>query len=359
MRARSTIVNEEPFSMSESNTHIGRIAILWRGDEAERRSASPETGRFKAIFAALAAVGVDAVPVVYEDEVADAVRAQLASVDGALVWVNPIHEGRNRANLDALLREVAARGVWVSAHPDVILKMGTKEVLHRTRSMSWGSDTALYRTAESMRAELPARLAAGPRVIKRNRGNGGQGVWKVEALSGSPHRPMARVLDATKDKPENMPLDEFIDRCAEYFEDGCVIDQPFQARLKEGVVRCYMAGDRCAGFGHQKVKALVDEPAARAEAGQRLYTSNADPRFQRLRQLMEDEWTSQMTALLDITRHELPMIWDADFMLGEKAANGTDSYVLGEINVSSVFPIPDEAPAEIACRVADRLRPKL
>jgi len=38
---------------------------------------------------------------------------------------------------------------------------------------------------------------------------------------------------------------------------------------------------------------------------------------------------------------------------------GTDSYVLGEINVSSVFPIPDEAPAEIARRVADRLRPKL
>jgi hypothetical protein len=65
--------------------------------------------------------------------------------------------------------------VWVSAHPDVILKMGTKEVLHRTRTMSWGCDTALYRTPEAMRSELPARLAAGPRVIKRNRGNGGQG----------------------------------------------------------------------------------------------------------------------------------------------------------------------------------------
>jgi len=34
-------------------------------------------------------------------------------------------------------------------------------------------------------------------------------------------------------------------------------------------------------------------------------------------------------------------------------------YVVGEINVSSVFPIPDEAPAEIARRVADRLRSKL
>lgn len=345
--------------MSEPRTRLGRIAILWRGDEAERRSATLATSRFKAVFAALADVGVDAEPVVYEDDVLDAVRAQLATFDGVLVWVNPIHEGRNRSNLDGLLRETAARGVWVSAHPDVILKMGVKEVLHRTRMMSWGGDTALYRTPEAMRAEFAARLATGPRVIKRNRGNGGQGVWKVEMLASPYDRPMARVLDATKDVSEELALDEFLDRCVEYFEDGCVIDQVFQARLSEGVVRCYMAGDRCAGFGHQKVKALADVPAARAEAGPRLYTSNADPRFQRLRRLMEGEWTPQLTALLDIPRRDLPMIWDADFMLGPPGDDGADSYVLGEINVSSVFPIPDEAPAEIARRVADRLRSKL
>src|SRR5262249_48595744 len=262
--------------MSDLMSRLGRVGILWRGDAEARRGANPETSRFKAIFAALAEVGVIAEPIVYEDDVADAVREQLAGLAGVLVWVNPIHEGRNRAELDALLREVAARGVWVSAHPDVILKMGTKEVLHRTRTMSWGSNTALYRTAEAMRVELPARLAAGPRVIKRNRGNGGQGVWKVERLAGSRSRPMVRVLDATKDASEEVALDEFLERCVEYFEDGCVIDQPFQTRLSEGVVRCYMAGDRCAGFGQHKVKALVDAPAARAEAGPRLYTSNAE-----------------------------------------------------------------------------------
>jgi len=345
--------------MLEHTARLGRIAILWRGDEAARRSASPEASRFKAVFAALADVGVDAEPVVYEDDVIDAVRAQLATFDGVLVWVNPIHEGRNRVNLDALLRDVAARGVWVSAHPDVILKMGTKEVLHRTRIMSWGCDTALYRTAEAMRVELPSRLALGPRVIKRNRGNGGHGIWKVEASTGLGDRPMVRVLDATKDASEEVALEDFLERCIEYFEDGCVIDQPFQARLSEGVVRCYMAGERCAGFGYHKVKALVEAPAARAEAGPRLYTSNADPRFQRLRGLMEDEWMLQLMSLLDIPRSDLPMIWDADFMLGPPGADGADSYVLGEINVSSVFPIPDEASAEIASRVADRLRSKL
>jgi hypothetical protein len=102
----------------------------------------------------------------------------------------------------------------------------------------------------------------------------------------------------------------------------------------------------------------IDAPAARAEAGRRLYTSNGDPRFQRLRRLVENEWTPQLCSLQDIARHDLPMIWDADFMLGPKGADGNDSYVLGEINVSSVFPIPDEAPAEIARCVAERLRLK-
>lgn len=331
---------------------MAKLGILWRGDDAARATATAQTCRLKDVFAALADAGIEAVPVVYEDDVVDEVRAELAGLDGVLVWVNPIHEGRNRAHLDALLREVAARGVWVSAHPDVILKMGTKEVLHRTRSMSWGCDTALYRTIEAMRAELPARLAAGPRVIKRNRGNGGQGVWKVEAMA---NRPMVRVLDATKAEPEELRLDAFLDRCVGYFQDGSVIDQPFQARLNDGVVRCYMAGDRCAGFGHQKVKALVDSPAARAEAGSRLYSSSTDPRFQRLRALMEDEWTPQLITLLDIPRRELPMIWDADFMLGPPGADGTDTYVLGEINVSSVFPFPADAAAAIARYAQSRL----
>jgi hypothetical protein len=234
-------MNAEPFSVSEPTARLGRIAILWRGDATVRRTVTRDTSRFKAVFAALADLGIDAEPVVYEDDVLDAVRAQLAMFDGVLVWVNPIHDGRNRAKLDSLLREIAARGVWTSAHPDVILKMGTKEVLHRTRAMSWGCDTAIYRTAEAMRVELPARLAAGPRVIKRNRGNGGAGVWKVETLPRPGNRPMLRVLDATKDASEELALDEFIERCLAYFDDGCVIDQPYQARLTEGVVRCYMA----------------------------------------------------------------------------------------------------------------------
>jgi hypothetical protein len=76
---------------------------------------------------------------------------------------------RRLAKLDPLLREVASKGPWVSAHPDVILKMGVKEVLHRTKYLGWGSDTRLYRTLAEFRSSFPVRLAAGPaRVLKQN-----------------------------------------------------------------------------------------------------------------------------------------------------------------------------------------------
>ena len=52
--------------------------------------------------------------------------------------------------------------------------------------------------------------------------------------------------------------------------------------------------------------------------------------------------------LLGIDAGSLPIIWDADFLYGPCDASGMDSYVLCEINVSSVFAFPEEAPAEIA-----------
>jgi hypothetical protein len=79
------------------------------------------------------------------------------------------------------------------------------------------------------------------------------------------------------------------------------------------------------------------------------------PRFQTLRRLMETQWTPQMMELLAIDRPSLPVIWDADFLYGPRDATGADTYVLCEINASSCFAIPDEAPAAIARMVSARL----
>ena len=77
--------------------------------------------------------------------------------------------------------------------------------------------------------------------------------------------------------------------------------------------------------------------------------------FQALRAKMEAEWTPQMMEVLRIDAPSLPIIWDADFLYGPRTASSEDSYVLCEINVSSVFAIPDQAPAAMARLALDRL----
>jgi hypothetical protein len=63
-----------------------------------------------------------------------------------------------------------------------------------------------------------------------------------------------------------------------------------------------------------------------------------------------------MMAVLGVDAAALPIIWDADFLYGPRTAAGDDTHVLCEINVSSVFAIPDQAPAEIARLVEARLK---
>ena len=225
-------------------TQIAKVAVVWRGDREARNSATTHNNRFHRVFEELSAIGIHAEPAVYDEEFAEEVRAQLLTMDGVLVWVDPLHEGKTRATLDPLLRDVSARGPWVSAHPDVILKMGVKEVLHRTRHLGWGTDTHLYRSVEMFREEFSERLrATGPRVLKQNRGNGGQGVWKVELIDPLPGGDTAvRVLHARRGSvPEELALADFMTRCEEYFTpNGCIVDQPFQSRLPDGMIRCYM-----------------------------------------------------------------------------------------------------------------------
>jgi len=342
----------------------GWVALLWRGDREARRSATPHNNRLSQVFEALATLGIRAEPAVNADDMASEVREQLLKLDGVLVWVNPISDGENRTALDAMLRDVASQGVWVSAHPDVILKMGVKEVLHRTKRLGWGTDTHLYRAAQDFREEFPPRLlSAGPRVLKQNRGNGGQGVWKVELVSPTASASaIVRVLQAARGSvPEDMPLGNFMGRCETYFAaDGCIIDQPFQPRLPDGMIRCYMGTDKVVGFGHQLVKALIAPPpegpdSEAARPGPRIMHPASAAPFQALRTKMESEWTPQMMQLLDIDAASLPIIWDADFLYGPRTASGEDTYVLCEINVSSVFPFPEQAPSEIARRALARL----
>ena len=127
------------------------------------------------------------------------------------------------------------------------------------------------------------------------------------------------------------------------------------------MIRCYMGADKVVGFGHQYIKALIPPPPEgldfpAAQPGPRIMHGADAESFQALRAKMETEWTPQMTEVLGIDAASLPIIWDADFLYGPRTASGEDSYVLCEINVSSVFAIPDQAPAAIARLALSRLR---
>jgi hypothetical protein len=275
-------------------TPNARIGLIWR----QNPSAGTEQSRVQPILHALTGLGVDAFPLLYSEETEGDVREQLLQLDGALVWVDPLSYGRDRSRLDELLRNVSTRGVWVSANPDVILKMGTKEVLFTTRHLGWGTATDEYESEQEFRERFPIHLAAGPRVLKQYRGNGGQGVWKVELLEAGldragPGAPV-RVLEARRNSlEEDVPLGAFMDRCKGYFAGaGRLLDQPFQQRLSEGMIRCYLCLDSVIGFTHQLIRGLM--PARPAAISRRYRNPDPGSCSHRLRQVSigcERKWS--------------------------------------------------------------------
>jgi hypothetical protein len=62
-----------------------------------------------------------------------------------------------------------------------------------------------------------------------------------------------------------------------------------------------------------------------------------------------------MRAVLGLGVRDLPVLWDADFLLGPRTDTGEDSYVLCEINCSCVTPFPPAASAVLAATVTECL----
>ena len=341
---------------------VDRVAVVFRGDRSAPIVPMSST-RLAPVFDALAEVGLTAEVAVYADNAADDVRSQLLGVDGVLVWVDPVTGDSDRTTLDAILRDVASQGVWVSAHPDTIMKMGTKEVLYRTRRLGWGSDTHLYPTVEAFNEQFPVVLrAGGARVLKQYRGNGGIGVQKVELVEPSSvgNASVVRVQSARlrDEVTEDISLAEFMQRCARYFTyfdgTGRLIDQPFQPRITQGIIRCYLVKGEVVGFARQyphESSPGADPSAPRPVFGlpsQKTMYGPDEPALRSLRTKVEAEWVPAMQTLVDIDAASLPALWDADFILGAKDASREDTYVLCEINVSAVLPFPPEAPTILA-----------
>ncbi len=328
------------------------VALLYPGDRAMRDRADPAESRFAPLFEAFAHAGTPAVPAVYNDDFSEEVEAQLRDCRAVQVWCNPIEGGRRRDRLDAMLRRLAEGGVIVSAHPDAILKLGTKDILLDTRDLPFGSDARRVESLRQLEAELPERLRSGARVLKQYRGHSGIGVWRVERFDAGGK---LRVRHAQRGSEEEiLDLRQLLDRLAPYFEaanGGHMIDQPWQPRIVEGMVRAYMVEDRVGGFGHQAINAL--HPAA--PPGSRLYHGPDLAQFQDLKKHLETAWVEMLRERVGLSRDRLPFLWDCDFMFGDRAPGAPERYVLCEINVSSVSPFPPSAIEPIVSAVRSRI----
>jgi hypothetical protein len=131
-----------------------------------------------------------------------------------------------------------------------------------------------------------------------------------------------------------------------------MIDQAWQPRLPEGMVRAYLVEDRVAGFGHQAVNALHPD---RAHAGAAPVPRPELPGFQDAEAATGVGWISCCASGSAWRANGCRCCGTATFMLGDRGLTAPQRFVLCEINVSSVSPFPPSSIAPLVEAVKAKL----
>lgn len=335
------------------------VAFVVYGDRDSTRDAVSEE-KYKGLASAFMSAGFRIQSVLYNDEVPEDVFASLSRFDAVLVWVNPIEQGKDRSHLDALLTSLAEKASVISAHPQAILKMGTKEVLFRTKHMDWGSPTRLYSRYEDFEEQFARSLEqTGAKVIKQYRGNGGNGVFKI--VKGPSNGEVTLQHAKRGEEAKTISWRDFLQQFKSYFGNGgMLVEQDWNAHHQNGMVRCYLSAGKVVGFGYQEINALYEvstpDGVLHLPPSPRYYFTENCGLFADLRESMETTWVPQMQQVLSIPDDLLPVIWDADFFISEvNSPTAKGKYNLCEINVSSVSPFPPSAIPFMVKEVASRI----
>lgn len=335
-----------------------KVAFMIYGDIKSGRDALVEE-KYKDLASCFISHDFNVTSILYNDELAEKLRGDLLKFDAVLVWVNPIEQGNNRKKLDALLVEISDKGCFVSTHPAIILKMGTKDILYNTRDMDWGGDVKIYRTYEDFVSLFHKSLKDSKiRVLKQYRGNGGNGVFKITYVSAGE----VKIIHAIAGHEERrLSWAGFNSEFKLFFSDnGLLIDQEWNKNTMNGMVRCYLSGTKVAGFGYQEINALYElnnKTVPYIPPGKRYYFTENCGMFSDLKEIMEKSWVPQLQSKLSVANEMMPVIWDADFFINkinEPAITG--KYTLCEINVSCVSPFPPSSIKFIVDEVSRRLK---
>ena len=326
------------------------VALMIYGQPGSAKSVFTEE-KYKKLATHFSENGFNVDSVLYHDSISDKLAKELLKYNAILVWVNPVEQGHDRKTLDTLLMKLSEQGCFVSAHPTTILKMGTKEILYDTRETEFGGDVKLYRSFEDFKEQFIKDLT-GIRILKQYRGNGGNGVFKIDCTNIK-NNSIGITHAKNGDKEELITIDGFFTAFQPLFgNNSIIIDQAWNANIINGMVRCYLCGAKVSGFGYQEINALY--PLKRPS--QRFYFSEDCGLFQDLRTIMENNWVPQLQQITGIKNEMLPVIWDADFFINKINTEITEEkYSLCEINVSSVSPFPESSIPYIIEEVKGRM----
>jgi hypothetical protein len=337
---------------------IYSVAILIYGEPGSNRNALTEE-KYSGLAKAFTEKGFRVESVIYNDKLAVKLSDELKSFDAVLVWVNPIEQGNDRKKLDALLLELSNQGRYVSTHPEIILKIGTKDVLFKTREMEWGGDIKMYTSFDDFKNQFfNSDNTNTIRILKQYRGNGGNGVFKIDSTGLQLNK--IKITHAAGDMHERiLTVDNFFEEMIFYFSNnGMLIDQPWNPHIINGMVRCYLTGNKVNGFGYQEINALYPTKGTIPKPpSKRFYYTEQCGLFQDLRVLMETEWVPQLQETTAVKTEVLPVIWDADFFINTiNTLNIKEKYTLCEINVSCVSPFPESAIPFIVNEVSNKIK---
>lgn len=274
----------------------------------------------------------------------------------AVAYVSRINPGnlKNEASYFSLLRDLCDKGIIGMPHPDAMIGYGAKDALVKLTSTSLvPEDTFAYYTLDQLVDNFPSALANGERVLKQNRGSTGEGIWRVSLVDKDTEHPHAKsqikCTEAKDNHVEYWELGAFMQFCEKYIvgDNGMLVDMPFLPRIKEGEIRLLMLKDKPVNVVHKK-------PADSEDAFSATLFSGAQYRYD-----APEDWAELVDGFLgqlpEITSmlggYDLPLIWTADFIL-DNAADGSDTYILGEMNCSCVG---FTSQLELAADVADTI----
>lgn len=291
--------------------------------------------------------GWDSEVVFYRPEWADAIFEYVSGkFDGYISRVNPGHiPGGEKGYFNLLMKLSNEAGLVGMARPDEMMSYGAKDALVKLRGTELvPEDTYAYYDVDEFHKNFPKSISYGERVLKQNRGSTGSGIWRVQLVDKElaksvepgtelPVDTQVKCTEAVDNHTEVHTLGDFMDFCDQYIvgDNGMLVDMRFMPRIVEGEIRILMVGPHPVFVVQKKPAAGGDNFSATLFSGAK-YTYDKPEQWQDL----IDRFQADRPLIAEkLGGADIPLIWTADFMLAD-GPDGTDTYVLGEINCSCV-----------------------